>query len=62
MAIKSCNCLSVFQDARYGVGKRVHNVKDDKSSTCTVCGKTNAAALPSKKKEAAAETGKKKAA
>jgi len=34
-----CNCDSVFQDEKYGLGKRVHNKKADKDiATCTVCG------------------------
>jgi len=30
-----------FQDARYGKGKRVHNL-GPKTSTCTVCGRSKA--------------------
>jgi hypothetical protein len=40
--IKPCDCKSVYQDARYGKGKRVHNPttnKMHKDWRCTVCGK-----------------------
>ena len=37
--IVNCTCASQFQDARYGVGRRVANVaKDGDGSRCTVCG------------------------
>lgn len=42
--IRKCNCPSVYQDAKYGVGLRVHNRaksrygKDKDAWTCTVCG------------------------
>lgn len=41
--IKICTCKHIFQDKRYGVGKRVHNVAAGKSShdsRCSVCGTT----------------------
>jgi hypothetical protein len=34
----SCTCKSAFQDARYGLGKRVVNV-NAKGGSCTCCGK-----------------------
>ena len=35
-----CSCYSIFQDKRYGRGKRLHNLKSkDKGWRCTVCGK-----------------------
>jgi hypothetical protein len=37
--IKQCNCKSEFQDATYGKGNRVHNVKQNGKCVCTVCGK-----------------------
>ena len=41
--ISLCSCISSYQDAKYGVGKRVKNerVKDMKHKgwTCTVCSK-----------------------
>lgn len=39
----SCGCKSDYQDRRYGVGMRLHNMKMDekKGGTCTVCGKLN---------------------
>ena len=42
--IRRCNCPSAYQDAKYGVGNRVHNKSKsrfgaDKSAwTCTICG------------------------
>ena len=44
MAIKQCSCQSKFQDERYGLNKRVHNIarsirKDGIAFRCTVCGK-----------------------
>ena len=40
-AIHHCTCVSRYQDDRYGVGKRVHNVSHkNKASRCTVCGGT----------------------
>lgn len=36
--ITACECISEYQDKRYGKGKRVHNTcKDDKHVRCTVC-------------------------
>jgi hypothetical protein len=35
--IKPCSCKSVYQDNMYGKGMRVHNIKKDKTETCTVC-------------------------
>ena len=38
--IHPCNCLSTFQDKKYGKGRRVHNFAAGmKKSRCTVCGK-----------------------
>lgn len=37
--IHVCGCANVFQDERYGPGKRVFTVnKDGTGGTCTVCG------------------------
>jgi hypothetical protein len=40
--VKPCSCKSEYQDATYGKGLRVHNVKGDSTNkdngaTCTVC-------------------------
>ncbi len=35
--VKPCPCKNSFQDTRYGVGQRLHNV-GTKGITCTVCG------------------------
>lgn len=44
--ILQCKCSSSFQDAKYGMGQRVHNagVKDRRltSWVCTVCGNKKA--------------------
>lgn len=45
-ATLACRCVSKFQDARYGKGKRVHNLTGGSGKTarptkgyrCTVCG------------------------
>lgn len=46
--IRTCTCASVYQDARYGVGKRVMNMGvgtgGGKTWRCTVCGRLDAAA------------------
>lgn len=35
-----CSCYNVFQDERYGPGRRLANkMKDQGKSRCTVCGK-----------------------
>lgn len=43
VVVKTCTCVSGYQDKRYGPGKRVWNecIKDGKRKgwTCTVCGK-----------------------
>ncbi len=39
--IRHCDCVSEFQDKRYGAGKRVHN-QGNKECRCTVCGKKQA--------------------
>lgn len=43
--ILKCGCKHPFQDTKYGVGNRVHNVGGSKGSpnkvSCTVCGKTD---------------------
>lgn len=37
--IMRCTCENKFQDAKYGKGKRVHNLDaDGKEACCTVCG------------------------
>lgn len=36
--IKPCKCEHKFQDQRYGIGNRVHNInKDGTKGKCTVC-------------------------
>lgn len=45
MAIKKCSCVSLYQDKRYGKGKRVYNeckgrVAGSKQFRCTVCERT----------------------
>lgn len=42
--IKSCDCKHPYQDAKYGEGKRVHNLTGPaknpiKGARCTVCNK-----------------------
>ena len=38
--VKPCDCVSEFQDKEYGKKMRLHSLSaDEKSSTCTVCGK-----------------------
>jgi hypothetical protein len=40
MRVIKCDCVSEYQDARYGRGKRIANgCKDDKAWRCTCCGK-----------------------
>jgi hypothetical protein len=44
MSIKNCNCVSEYQDKKYGRGNRVHNKAKSKSGKgdahrCTVCEK-----------------------
>jgi len=46
--IINCECKSEFQDKRYGPGKRVGNLNDKGSATCTVCGKAAAAKVDKK--------------
>ncbi len=39
--IEGCNCKNNFQDERYGKGKRVFNLNQNKTKPmmkCTVCG------------------------
>lgn len=36
--VRPCNCRSAFQDKRYGVGRRLHNLRPQTGATCTVCG------------------------
>ena len=37
--ITKCKCVSSFQDALYGKGMRVKNIRTtDKPSNCTICG------------------------
>ena len=38
--IKVCTCNSDYQDKRYGVGKRVHNLcNKGEKARCTICTK-----------------------
>ena len=38
--IKRCSCAHVFQDKKYGKGRRVFNVgKNGDKAKCTVCNK-----------------------
>lgn len=43
--ILKCSCKHSYQDTKYGIGNRVHNVGGSKGSpnkvSCTVCGKTD---------------------
>lgn len=39
--VTKCSCKSEYQDARYGEGKRLHNITKDPKGRCTVCGKEN---------------------
>ena len=40
--IKACTCNSTYQDKRYGVGLRAHNLyKKGEKARCTVCSKEN---------------------
>ena len=40
--IKTCTCNSEYQDKRYGVNRRVHNLcKKGEKARCTVCNKEN---------------------
>jgi hypothetical protein len=39
--IRTCSCLSAFQDARYGRGRRVFTASKKNGMTCTVCGRKN---------------------
>lgn len=44
--IIKCSCVHVYQDKRYGQGRRVHNVGGGRGGAnikyyCTVCGKEN---------------------
>lgn len=34
-----CGCASAYQDARYGPGIRVHNLRKASGSRCGVCGR-----------------------
>ena len=36
--IKPCVCANEYQDAKYGKGRRVHNIKPKGGAACTVCG------------------------
>ena len=36
--VLTCSCASTYQDAKYGVGKRVHNHAPRHGFRCTVCG------------------------
>jgi uncharacterized Zn finger protein len=50
--IYACNCVQPYQDAKYGKGKRVHNVSQSKGNShkirCATCG--NVVDLSFKKK------------
>lgn len=35
--VVACNCKSVYQDAKYGRGRRVHNLAKKGVPRCTVC-------------------------
>lgn len=38
--ILKCDCKSAYQDEKYGLGKRLHNIrKGDRTCRCTVCKK-----------------------
>jgi hypothetical protein len=37
--IRTCSCISAFQDGRYGRGRRVFTASKKNGMTCTVCGK-----------------------
>lgn len=37
--IQGCTCIHKYQDKKYGLFKRLHNVKVDKKTVCTVCRK-----------------------
>ena len=38
--IKKCTCESKFQDAMYGKGNRVYNLREGSTKgSCTVCGR-----------------------
>ena len=40
--IKACTCNSTYQDKRYGVGLRAHNLcNKGEKARCTVCSKEN---------------------
>ena len=42
VVIKTCTCNSDYQDKRYGVGLRAHNLcKKGEKARCTVCSKEN---------------------
>jgi len=38
-SIKYCGCISAYQDARYGIGLRVHNSTQTDTARCTSCGR-----------------------
>jgi len=44
MVLAKCKCKHAFQDEKYGLGVRVHNIADKQSTSvqkkgrCTVCG------------------------
>jgi hypothetical protein len=46
-ATKHVTCVSAFQDAKYGKGKRLHTVNGkDGRTRCTVCGFGNGVIRP----------------
>lgn len=47
--IKKCGCESEYQDKKYGLKRRVHNIKANGGSRCVVCGSDNKGDTPVKK-------------
>lgn len=41
--VVQCDCVSEYQDRRYGIGRRVANKTDNGDFRCTVCGKSKSA-------------------
>lgn len=44
--IHKCNCVSEYQDVKYGKGNRVHTPSEKKGGMCTVCGTRKLMAIP----------------
>jgi len=36
--ILKCDCVSDYQDEKYGKGNRMHNLTKDGGTRCSVCG------------------------